>query len=597
MDKKIVSKVNIRRAVLGTCVVLAADGGASGGARPRKVTITLLRRRGCWRALSSRRVAVFAFPEASGYISVPAPLDLEYLFRCSGKADAAAMQIKICVAYFRGATRKARVSLEEFLEVLLHGGRPGSFHLYIYEDKVGLLQASQQFQALPTTWPLEQKTGKEKKATDDDATYNEWKDYLDKVFSVDDDEENTDNDVDTDNEWKVYLEKVFSVEDNDQAEVAHEDATDYECKEEVLSVDDDVANTDDDDDTYNEWKVYLEKVFSVEDNDQAEVAHENATDYECKEEVLSVDDDEENTDNDDDNYNEWKVYLEKVFSVEDNDQAEVAHENATDYECKEEVLSVDDDEENTDNDDDTYNQWKVYLEKVFSVEDNDQAEVAHEDATDYKCKEEVLSVDDDVANTDDEDDTYNGRKVLSETVLVDENNDLDEAVHEAEEAADMDGTAENEAFGDSVAEEKEASGDAAAEEEAPELGEASGSAAAEEDVPELDEASRSGHSATDREFSLQGDAPSPVAVSAASATASHAYRSLTVPHRFMARLTGPSIRLLEDLERSHDVSIVRVRRTLHIKGHRDAVLQCHRHMRGEIAEWRKQEAADAAEAQ
>ncbi|XP_050735719.1 uncharacterized protein LOC127008128 isoform X17 [Eriocheir sinensis] len=441
MDKKIVSKVNIRRAVLGTCVVLAADGGASGGARPRKVTITLLRRRGCWRALSSRRVAVFAFPEASGYISVPAPLDLEYLFRCSGKADAAAMQIKICVAYFRGATRKARVSLEEFLEVLLHGGRPGSFHLYIYEDKVGLLQASQQFQALPTTWPLEQKTGKEKKATDDDATYNEWKDYLDKVFSVDDDEENTDNDVDTDNEWKVYL------------------------------------------------------------------------------------------------------------------------------------------------------------EKVFSVEDNDQAEVAHEDATDYKCKEEVLSVDDDVANTDDEDDTYNGRKVLSETVLVDENNDLDEAVHEAEEAADMDGTAENEAFGDSVAEEKEASGDAAAEEEAPELGEASGSAAAEEDVPELDEASRSGHSATDREFSLQGDAPSPVAVSAASATASHAYRSLTVPHRFMARLTGPSIRLLEDLERSHDVSIVRVRRTLHIKGHRDAVLQCHRHMRGEIAEWRKQEAADAAEAQ
>ncbi|XP_050735732.1 uncharacterized protein LOC127008134 isoform X4 [Eriocheir sinensis] len=495
MDKKIVSKVNIRRAVLGTCVVLAADGGASGGARPRKVTITLLRRRGCWRALSSRRVAVFAFPEASGPISIPAPLDLEYLFRCSGKADAAAMQIKICVAYCRGATRKARVSLEEFLEALLHGGRPGSFHLYIYEDKVGLLQASQQFQALPTTWPLEQKTGKEKKATDtdDDATYNEWKDYLDKVFSVDDDEENTDNDVDTDNEWKVYLEKVFSVEDNDQAEVAHEDATCYECKEEVLSVDDDVANTD--------------------------------------------------------------------------------------------------------NDDDNYNEWKVYLEKVFSVEDNDQAEVAHEDATDYECKEEVLSVDDDVTNTDNDDDTYNGRKDLSEKVLVDENSDLDEAVHEAEEATDMDGTAENEAFGDSVAEEKEASGDAAAEEEAPELGDASGSAAAEEDVPELGGASRSGHSATDREFSLQGDAPSPVAVSAASATASHAYRSLTVPHRFMARLTGPSIRLLEDLERSHDVSIVRVRRTLHIKGHRDAVLQCHRHMRGEVAEWRRQEAADAAEAQ
>ncbi|XP_050704551.1 mucin-20-like [Eriocheir sinensis] len=164
MFPKTCSKHNIRRTVLGTCVVLAADGGASGGARPDKVTITLCRRRGCWRALSSRKVAAFAFPEASGPTSVTAPLDLEYLFKCSGKPDAEATQIKICVAYRRGATRKARVSLEELLESLLDGGRPGSFYLYIYEDKVGLQQASQQFQALPTTWPLEQKPDKGKKA-------------------------------------------------------------------------------------------------------------------------------------------------------------------------------------------------------------------------------------------------------------------------------------------------------------------------------------------------------------------------------------------------------------------------------------------------
>ncbi|XP_050735754.1 uncharacterized protein LOC127008145 isoform X2 [Eriocheir sinensis] len=477
MDKKIVSKVNIRRAVLGTCVVLVADGG--GGARPRKVTITLLRRRGCWRALSSRRVAVFAFPEASGHISVPAPLDLEYLFRCSGKADAAAMQIKICVAYCRGATRKARVSLEEFLEALLHGGRPGSFHLYIYEDKVGLLQASEQFQALPTTWPLEQKTGKEK-ATDtdtDDATYNEWKLYLEEVFSVKDDEQNTDND----------------------------------------------------DTTYNERKVYLEEVFSVKD-------------------------DEQNTDNDDTTYNERKVYLEEVFSVKD-------------------------DEVNTDNEDATYNEWKLYLEKVFSVDDDEE-------------------------NTDNNDDAYSDRNVLPGDVFAVENNDLDEPVHEAGEGTCIDGTASHEGvhellevFGDAATKEEEVSGAAAAREETPELGEAPGSAAAEEDVPEVGEASRSSQSATDREVSLQGDAPSPAVVSAASATASHAYRSLTVPHRFMARLAGPSICLLEDLQVSHDVSIVQVRRTLHIKGHRDAVLQCHRHIRGEIAEWRRQEAADAAKAQ
>ncbi|XP_050690608.1 protein starmaker-like isoform X3 [Eriocheir sinensis] len=605
---------DIRRAVLGTCVVLAADGGASGGARPRKVTITLCRRRGCWRALSSRGVAVFAFPEASGPTSLTAPLDLEYLFRCSGKPDAEATQVKICVAYRRGATRKARVSLEEFLEALLDGGRPGSFFLYIYDDKVGLQLASQQFQGLPTTWPLEQKPGKGKMAmhTDGntDAAYNEWKLYLEKVFAVEDDEENTDNDEDTHNEQKVYLEKVFAVEDDEE-------------------------NTDNDEDTHNEQKVYLEKVFAVEDDEE------------------NTDNDEENTDNDEDTYNEWKVYLEKVFAVED-------------------------DEENTDNDEDTYNEWKVYLEKVFAVEDHeehtDNDEDTYNEWKDYL--EKVFSVEDDVGDTDNDDGTHSEGKGLPNKLSAVEEDDFDEAAHEVrdacdvaageeeqvsdvpaaeeEPACDVPAAEEEQASDVAAAEQVEASDVPAAEEEqasdvaaaeqvqasdvpaaeqvqasdvpAAEEEQASDVAAAEqmqasdvpaaeeeqacdvaateeeqapdvaatqEEAPQHAEASRGGTSATDREVSPQGQAPAPVTVPAAPATASLAYRSLTVPQRFISRLAGPSDRQLEDLRRSHGVSIVRVRRTLHIKGERDAVLRCHRHMRDEIAEWRRREAAEA----
>ncbi|XP_050739079.1 uncharacterized protein LOC127009743 [Eriocheir sinensis] len=373
MFPKAFSKHNIRRAVLGTCVVLAADGGASGGAPPRKVTITLLRRRGCWRALSSRGVAVFAFPEASGPFSVTAPLDLEYLFRCSGKPDAAATQIKICVAYCRGATRKARVSLEEFLEALLHGGRPGSFYLYIYDDKVGLQLVSQQFQALPTTWPLEQKPGKGKMAM-----------YTD-------------------------------------------------------------GNTDA---TYNEWQVYLEKVFAVEDH-----------------------------------------------------------------------------EANTDNDDDTYSEQNDLPERVSPVKDDDFDEAAHEDGE--AC---------DVAAAEEEE--------ASDVPAAEEEELTDVAAAEEEEASDVPAAEEEELSDVAAAEEEQASDVPAAEEE-----QASDVPAAEED--------------------------------------------LTVPQRFISCLVGPSDRQLEDLQRSQGVSIVRVRRTLHIKGDRDAVLRCHRHMRDEIAEWRRRESAEA----
>ncbi|XP_050690617.1 uncharacterized protein LOC126982527 isoform X12 [Eriocheir sinensis] len=562
---------DIRRAVLGTCVVLAADGGASGGARPRKVTITLCRRRGCWRALSSRGVAVFAFPEASGPTSLTAPLDLEYLFRCSGKPDAEATQVKICVAYRRGATRKARVSLEEFLEALLDGGRPGSFFLYIYDDKVGLQLASQQFQGLPTTWPLEQKPGKGKMAmhTDGntDAAYNEWKLYLEKVFAVEDDEENTDNDEentdndeDTYNEWKVYLEKVFAVEDDEE-------------------------NTDNDEDTYNEWKVYLEKVFAVEDH-------------------------EEHTDNDEDTYNEWKDYLEKVFSVED-------------------------DVGDTDNDDGTHSEGKGLPNKLSAVEEDDFDEAAHEvrdacdvaageeeQVSDVPAAEEEPACDVPAAEEEQASDVAAAEQVqasdvpaaeqveASDVPAAEEEQASDVAAAEQVQASDVPAAEQVQASDVPAAEEEQASDVAAAEQmqasdvpaaeeeqacdvAATEEEQAPDVAATQEEAPQHAEASRGGTSATDREVSPQGQAPAPVTVPAAPATASLAYRSLTVPQRFISRLAGPSDRQLEDLRRSHGVSIVRVRRTLHIKGERDAVLRCHRHMRDEIAEWRRREAAEA----
>ncbi|XP_050690791.1 cyclic nucleotide-gated cation channel beta-1-like isoform X1 [Eriocheir sinensis] len=537
MFPKTCSKHNIRRTVLGTCVVLAADGGASGGAWPRKVTITLFRRRGCWRALSSRKVAAFAFPEASGPISVTAPLDLEYLFRCSGKPDAEATQIKICVAYRRGATRKARVSLEEFLEALLDGGRPDSFFLYIYEDKVGLQQASQQFQALPTTWPLEEKPDKGKKAMhtegNTDATYNEWKVFLEQVFSMEDDEGDTANDEDTYNEWKVYLEKVFAVEDHD-------------------------------DDTYNERKDLPERVLTVKDKDFGEAAHEvvEASDVDATEEEEAS-----------------NVPAAKEEEEEASDVGDAEEKEASDVPAAEDVEASD----------------------VGAAEDEDASDVGaegEEKASDVTAAEEEETSDVGAAEEEEASDaTAVEKEEASDVPAAEEEKATDVPAAEEEKATDVPAAEEEKATDVPAAEEEKATDVPAAEEEkatdvpaaeeekATDVGatrgeEASDVGAAEEEAPLHGEASR-------------GEVHSPVTVPAAPATASLAYRSLTVAQRFISRLAGPSDRQLEDLRRSHGVSIVRVRRTLHIKGHRDAVLRCHRHIRDEIAEWRRREAAEA----
>ncbi|XP_050687008.1 aspartic and glutamic acid-rich protein-like isoform X5 [Eriocheir sinensis] len=223
----------------------------------------------------------------------------------------------------------------------------------------------------------------------------------------------------------------------------------------------------------------------------------------------------------DEHYEEWKAYLEKVFSVEDEDDID----------------------ELEDSNEDNYKEWEAYLEKVFSVEDED-------------------------------DDADEATPVLRET--------SDEGKEGADEV---------------TSELREASGEGkeGADEVTSELREASdeGNEAAREATSEVERVAQNGTVAADQEVPCQDESSAPVTVSATSATVPNAYRSLAVPHRFISRLAGPEDRHLEDLRRSYGVGITRIKRTLHVKGHRDSVLQCHNFIRAKIAEWRRCEAAEA----
>ncbi|XP_050722565.1 FK506-binding protein 5-like isoform X9 [Eriocheir sinensis] len=340
---------------------------------------------------------------------------------------------------------------------------------------------------------------------------------------------------------------------------------------------DDTNELEDYTDEHNkEWKVYLEKVFSVEDEDDIDEL-EDSDEEKYKEwkayleKVFSVEDDDdidELEDSDEEKYKEWKAYLEKVFSVEDDDDID----------------------ELEDSDEEKYKEWKAYLEKVFSVEDDDDIDEL-EDSDEEKYKEwkayleKVFSVedDDDIDELEDSDEEkYKEWKAYLEKVFsVEDEDDADELTSELREASDA--------------------GYEGAEEVTSELQEASdaGYEGAEEVTSELQEASDAGNEAAreatspDQEVPHQGESSAPVAVSATPATASHAYRSLAVPHRFISRLAGPEDRHLEDLRRSYGVQITLIKRTLHVKGHRDSVLQCHNFIRAKIAEWRRCEAAEA----
>ncbi|XP_050720509.1 uncharacterized protein LOC127000621 isoform X2 [Eriocheir sinensis] len=287
------------------------------------------------------------------------------------------------------------------------------------------------------------------------------------------------------------------------------------------------------DEYYEEWKAYLEKVFSVEDEDDTD-------------EVKNCNDD---------NYEEWKAYLEEVFAVDDDDEAaeeatsELREASGEGSEAAGEATSElreasgNDADELEDDNVDCNKEWEAYLEEVFAAEDDDEA--------------------------------------------------AGEATSEVEEASGEG----NEAAGEATSEVEEASGEGneAAGEVTSEVEEASGegSEAAHEATCEVEEVAPNGTMAADRDAPHQGEASSAVAVSATPSTASYAYRSMAVPHRFIDRLAGPEDRHLEDLRRSYGVQITRIKRTLHVKGRKDAVLQCHHSMRAKITEWRSCEAAEA----
>ncbi|XP_050705172.1 retinitis pigmentosa 1-like 1 protein isoform X1 [Eriocheir sinensis] len=308
MFSKFLHKQNIRRVVPGTCLVA---GGTGAGASPAKVTLSLKLRGGCWRP-TSRKVAVFTFQEASGHASSYALLDLEYLFRCSSKPGASDMQVKICVKLRRGGKRVARADLEEFLGQLLRGGRLDSFFLYIHEEKVALLQANQSIPYPATEWLFEGEargthTGVKAEEPEGNGDTDELEECNDEYFE----------------EWKAYLEKVFSVEDEDET--------------------DEVKNFNDD--NYDEWKAYLEEVFAAEDEDETdEVKHYN-----------------------DDNYEEWQAYLEEVFAVDDDNEA------ADEATCKVREASGYDAVKLEDDNDDCNKEGKANLEEVFAVENDDEA--------------------------------------------------------------------------------------------------------------------------------------------------------------------------------------------------------------------------------
>ncbi|XP_050696583.1 BICD family-like cargo adapter 2 isoform X39 [Eriocheir sinensis] len=449
------------------------------GASPAKVKLTLQLRGGCWRT-SSRKVAVFTFQEASGHVSSHALLDLEYLFRCSSKPGAGAMQIKICVVLRCGGKRVARADLEEFLGQLTRGGRLDSFFLYIHEEKVALLQANQPITDPGTEWLFEGESRR---------THT--------------------------------MVKAATHEENDDTNEL-EDCTDEH---------------------YEEWKAYLEKVFSVEDDGDAD---------EVTSELREASDAGKGAD-------------EVISELREASDAGKGADEVTS-----ELREASDAGKGAD-------------EVISELREASDA---------GKGADEVIS------ELREASDAGKGAdEVISELrEASDAGKGADEVTSELREASDAGKGA------DEVTSELREASDAGkgADEVISELREASDAGkGADEVISELREASDAGKEAAreatspDQEVPHPGESSAPETVSATPATASHAYRSLAVPHRFISRLAGPEDRHLDDLRRGYGVQITRIKRTLHVKGHKDSVLKCHNFIRAKIAEWRRCEAAEA----
>ncbi|XP_050696575.1 BICD family-like cargo adapter 2 isoform X32 [Eriocheir sinensis] len=466
------------------------------GASPAKVKLTLQLRGGCWRT-SSRKVAVFTFQEASGHVSSHALLDLEYLFRCSSKPGAGAMQIKICVVLRCGGKRVARADLEEFLGQLTRGGRLDSFFLYIHEEKVALLQANQPITDPGTEWLFEGESRR---------THT--------------------------------MVKAATHEENDDTNEL-EDCTDEH---------------------YEEWKAYLEKVFSVEDDGDAD---------EVTSELREASDAGKGAD--------------EVTSElrEASDAGKGADEVIS------ELREASDAGKGAD-------------EVISELREASDAGKGAEEVTSElrEASDAGKGADEVTSELREASDAGKGADEVTSELreASDAGKGADEVTSELREASDAGKGA------DEVTSELREASDAGkgADEVISELREASDAGkGADEVISELREASDAGKEAAreatspDQEVPHPGESSAPETVSATPATASHAYRSLAVPHRFISRLAGPEDRHLDDLRRGYGVQITRIKRTLHVKGHKDSVLKCHNFIRAKIAEWRRCEAAEA----
>ncbi|XP_050696568.1 uncharacterized protein LOC126985539 isoform X25 [Eriocheir sinensis] len=500
------------------------------GASPAKVKLTLQLRGGCWRT-SSRKVAVFTFQEASGHVSSHALLDLEYLFRCSSKPGAGAMQIKICVVLRCGGKRVARADLEEFLGQLTRGGRLDSFFLYIHEEKVALLQANQPITDPGTEWLFEGESRRThtmvKAAThEENDDTNELEDCTDEHYE----------------EWKAYLEKVFSVEDDGDAD---------EVTSELREASDAGKGADE---VTSELR---------EASDAGKGADEVIS------ELREASDAGKGAD-------------EVISELREASDAGKGAEEVTS-----ELREASDAGKGADE------VTSELREASDAGKGADEVTSELREASDAgKGADEVIS------ELREASDAGKGAdEVISELrEASDAGKGADEVISELREASDAGKGAD-----EVISELREAS-DAGkgADEVTSELREASDAGkGADEVISELREASDAGKEAAreatspDQEVPHPGESSAPETVSATPATASHAYRSLAVPHRFISRLAGPEDRHLDDLRRGYGVQITRIKRTLHVKGHKDSVLKCHNFIRAKIAEWRRCEAAEA----
>ncbi|XP_050729454.1 clumping factor B-like [Eriocheir sinensis] len=268
-----VHKKDTRRVVCGTCLVVAPPGeGSSAAAAPSKVTVSVRRRRGCcgWLAGPWKELAAFSFSDrARAPFFNNAFLDLERVFRYNRKGDASAAQVKICVTLRGGATRVARVGLEDFTSQLLQSGSPEWFVLYVHEGKVVLLPAHTPLTEVPTEWPFEevpsdtrrgQKGGKDNASNDPKVT--KTKESQGETDTADQGLKN----IAPTNDSARKAEELLPAEDKDSDEESVEDIT-VNGEEKEAPSDKEESGRGDNDSDDSDWETLELTAYAGEESD------------------------------------------------------------------------------------------------------------------------------------------------------------------------------------------------------------------------------------------------------------------------------------------------------------------------------------------